>query len=921
MPSCRHIFCRTLLFLLLAAAFPVHFPTPALAHAQVQKRENILVLHSYSQDFIWTRSQQEGIDAVFGSLAAAYDVQIEYLDAVHYPELLQDPRLLDILRAKYPNRHFKVVLTSDNAAFNFARAHRAELFPGVPIVFMGVNGYTDRLLQGEKGITGVAEDTDLAGTLKVLQQLLPRTKRIVFPGMTDDITYHAIRATITKELTVLPPEIRTEFPEYPDVDAALDALRKLPPDAAIVIMTNMRTRNGQGISSQRVVELVSAAAPVPVFTNWDFTVGHGATGGSVISGVEQGRQAAEIALRVLRGERPESIPVRRGAGKALLFDYRQLVRFDIPSSRLPPGSVVLFAPERILRVSRETAWAVGISFVLLLGVTVSLVLSVRRRRRAEEQVRVINRELESTNSALGIEIEGHRQAERKLSRLNRELRAISNCNQVLIKAEDEQTLLNEVCRIVCDEAGYRMAWAGYPVHDEAKTLQPAAWAGAEDGYLVNAQLTWADTERGQGPGGTSIRTGKSCCIQDFATDPHAVPWRESALQRGYRSCIALPLKSVENSVFGVLVIYSTEPDAFTSDEIRLMEELAGDLAFGIRSLRTRNARKEAEDALHIQTVELEQEMAQRQRAQEELQQLNNELELRVRQRTSELSDKNNELQKAYDELKITQTRLLQQDKMASIGQLAAGVAHEINNPMGFISSNLSSLGRYTEKLAAYLEDGEQAIAAAAPELGETLAQQRKALKIDRILQDLPELINESRDGAERVRRIVQDLKNFSRVDAKQVHADLNEGLESTLAIVWNELKYKATVTKDYGTLPPVCCNPGQINQVFMNLLINAAQAIESLGEIRIRTWSEDNSVHVSISDTGCGIPEEVRRHIFDPFFTTKEVGKGTGLGLAIAYDIVVNKHGGKIDLQSEAGKGTTFTITLPITPREQEMPT
>lgn len=589
------IFSRCLTLLLLLAAFlPVYSLTPTPAHARVQQRENILVLHSYSQDFVWTRSQQEGIDAVFGPLAAAYDVQIEYLDAVHYPELLQDPRLLNVLRAKYLNRQFKIVLTSDNAAFSFARTHRAELFPGVPIIFMGVNGYTDALLQGEKAITGVAEDTDLAGTLKVLLQLLPRTKRIVFPGMTDDITYHAIRTTITRELTALPPEIKTEFPEYPDVDAALDALRKLPPDAAIVIMTNMRTRNGQGISSQRVVELVSAAAPVPVFTNWDFTVGHGALGGSVISGVEQGRQAAEIAVRVLRGELPESIPVRRGAGQTLLFDYRQLTRFDIPASRLPPGSMVLFAPERILHISRETAWAVGISFVLLLGVTVSLVLSVRRRRRAEEQVRVINQELKAVNSTLGTEIEGHRQAERKLSRLNRELRAISNCNQVLMKAVDEAGLLAEICRIVCDEAGYRMAWVGYPEHGANRTVRPVAWAGVEGDALAAADVSWADTERGSGAIGTAVRCARTDCVQDIATDPRMAPWRESTLQRGYRSCIALPLKDDKAAVFGVFCIYAAEPNAFTLDETRLLEELASDLAFGINALRNRTARKEAE---------------------------------------------------------------------------------------------------------------------------------------------------------------------------------------------------------------------------------------------------------------------------------------------------------------------------------------
>ena len=176
-----------------------------------------------------------------------------------------------------------------------------------------------------------------------------------------------------------------------------------------------------------------------------------------------------------------------------------------------------------------------------------------------------------------------------LHRLNRELRAISNCNQILMRAEDEQGLLNDICRIVCDEAGYRMAWVGYAENDDARSVRSVAWAGVEGGYLTAADITWADTEHGRGPTGTAIRSGKCVCIQNFTTDSEAAPWRENALQRGYRSSIALPLKDESAKTFGALTIYSTESNAFTPEEIRLMEELAGDLAFGITVLRGRAA--------------------------------------------------------------------------------------------------------------------------------------------------------------------------------------------------------------------------------------------------------------------------------------------------------------------------------------------
>jgi PAS domain S-box-containing protein len=182
-------------------------------------------------------------------------------------------------------------------------------------------------------------------------------------------------------------------------------------------------------------------------------------------------------------------------------------------------------------------------------------------------------------------------------RLNRELRAISKCNLVLMRAADEQTLLAEVCRIICEEAGYLMAWVGYVENDTDKLVRPVAWAGEEKGYLEKAVITWSETERGCGPTGVAIRTGETVCIQDFASEAHALPWRDQALQRGYRSSIALPLKDETSRIFGVINIYSTEVKAFTPAEVRLLEELAGDLAYGISSLRARLERKRMDEAL------------------------------------------------------------------------------------------------------------------------------------------------------------------------------------------------------------------------------------------------------------------------------------------------------------------------------------
>ncbi len=279
----------------------------------------------------------------------------------------------------------------------------------------------------------------------------------------------------------------------------------------------------------------------------------------------------------------------------------------------------------------------------------------------------------------------------------------------------------------------------------------------------------------------------------------------------------------------------------------------------------------------------------------------------------ELEDTIKKHQQTEESLKLMQAQVIQQEKLASIGQLAAGVAHEINNPIGFISSNLTSLEKYGERLDTYLAALQKSLLSCAHHAGlEELNQLRQTLKIDYIISDIKELVKESLDGASRVQRIVQNLKSFSRIDQKEVtRTNLNEALETTITIAWNELKYIATLERDFGDIPDILCNPQQINQVFLNLLVNAAQAMDKPGIITVRTWADHDMVHVAISDSGAGIPVEVMQHIFEPFYTTKPSGKGTGLGLSISADIV-HKHHGEITVESEPGKGTTFTVCLPI---------
>ena len=290
---------------------------------------------------------------------------------------------------------------------------------------------------------------------------------------------------------------------------------------------------------------------------------------------------------------------------------------------------------------------------------------------------------------------------------------------------------------------------------------------------------------------------------------------------------------------------------------------------------------------------------------------------------SEMAQRFDELKTLNERLEDAQTQLLQAEKMSAVGQLATGIAHEINNPVGFVNSNLGTLKQYVSDLVQLI-DAYRHVAEACPRDHPALLRANQLCElvdIDFVRDDALSLLEESRDGLERVKRIVADLKDFSRVgELNWQTTDVHMGLDSTLNVVSSELKYKATVVKEYGTLPEIRCMPFQLNQVFMNLLVNAAHAIKEHGTITLRTGCDTEMVWIEVEDSGEGIAADDLKRIFEPFFTTKPVGKGTGLGLSVSYGIV-QKHRGRIEVRSEPGKGSTFRVILPISQHIDGVPT
>jgi PAS domain S-box-containing protein len=549
----------------------------------------------------------------------------------------------------------------------------------------------------------------------------------------------------------------------------------------------------------------------------------------------------------------------------------------------------------------------------------------------------------------------------------------SECNQALVRETDESDLLHETCRIIVEVGGYRLAWVGFAEQNEQKTVRPVAQAGYEEGYLDTVNITWADTERGRGPTGKAIRTGKFSICKNTLTDPDYTPWRDEALKRGYGSSIALPLIA-DSQTFGALNIYAVQPDAFDAEEVKLLTELANDLSYGIMAIRAHVEQRRAEETLRASEAKyrtLVENIPQKiflKDTHSRYLSVNQNYARDLGYSPEEVVGRDDfdfhpkALAEKYraDDRRIINEGITDEfdeeytvdGELRYVHTIKTPVKDENGNLIGVLGvfrditerkrmeEDLKESNRRLEETLAELKATQQQIIQqerlrALGEMASGIAHDfnnalTPILGYSEVLLDVPELLNDKEKmkhylkqmntAAKDAQNTVSRLREFYRrreEDEIFMPVNLNQQVKQAIELTQPKWKGQAqsngitiSIETDLQKVPIISGNESDLRGVLTNLIINSVDAMKENGTITLRTRHKGKHVVLEVSDTGIGMTEKVKQRCFEPFFTTK-IEHGTGLGLSIVYGII-QRHEGTIEVDSELGKGTTFIISLPI---------
>jgi two-component system cell cycle sensor histidine kinase/response regulator CckA len=856
-------------FLILLTLFPV------LAGPQI-KRKQVLIIHSYHSGLSWTDSLMNGIREVFDRSGQDIQMSAEYLDARRAVTPERKRMIQAFIVSKSRGTTPDLVIVSDNAAFNFILEYRERLFPGVPVVFCGVNDFRPAMITNHRGFTGVAEEASVVETVELALRLHPGTKNIIVIGRKSVAADKYNRDAFVASLPDLPSGIWVVFWDDFSNTELKTKLQKLSRDSVVFLNGLITDDSGQQLMYGESTKWVSNYSPVPLYSLWEVYLGYGIVGGRLISAFRQGELAAELALRILDGESADTIPVV-GAKSAnnYLFDYRQLARFGISLSELPQGSIVINRPDSFYDRHKYIVWAAVFVVAVLSGFVIFLSISTIRRRRAEESLRQANLVVENSPAILfrwkvseGWPVEYVSNNVTRFGYSVEELLSGSVLYTQIVHAGDLERVKSEVWEhSASGEDQFKQEYRILTKSGDVRWVEDHTVIEREPGSQVtHYQGVVIDiTERKNAQEALHVKTDELDRIFNLSPDLLCIAdlnGRFVRLNPVWEQTLGYPLNELEGRMF---------MDFVHPDDIATTRRAIDDLTEGEDVIDFVNRYRHRDGT--YRWIEWRSTPYQR-----------TLIYAAARDVTERIS---NEIAEAR-----LKEQLFHAQKMETVGLLAGGVAHDFNNL-------LTPILGYSELLMLAFPEGD-----------------KNRQKLEQINQ-----------AASLARDLTKRLLAFSRKQMLELDVvnvgDIIHGFEQVVhRTIRENIQIEIFIAPSLGM---VRADKGQIEQVLLNLAVNAQDAMPEGGVLIIEAKNTDldesyTSSHLevtpgpyvmlSVSDTGMGIDEETQEHIFEPFYTTKELGRGTGLGLATVYGIV-KQHGGSISVYSVKNKGSTFKIFLP----------
>jgi PAS domain S-box-containing protein len=870
----------------------------------------ILFINSYNPGYKWSSDIEKGLLATFDSSNKNIELSFEYLDSKRFDYQVFDEKIAEIISIKYEEYPFDLVVVSDNAAFSFAMKNREQLFPGLPIVFCGYNNFHPDVLNGKTNITGVNEDMDITELVNTALHLQPKLKKLVFLLSTSETSN---KFTCQKFENITYPFFKDKYEivllkDLPinQIDSVLSTFSL---ESALFLLGRPKYAKSKTISPVDNAIMVSAISPIPVYALWDFQLNTGVLGGRVLTGFDQGKAAGNMAIEILNGKSADLIPVMMESPTSTIFDYNTMKRFDIKMKSLPDGCTIINKPKLFSETHKKLFWNTVALLTILVVFIFGLLINLFKQKQTEKKLKRIQKKLEKANNLSRIE------SNRAQSYLD-----IADVMFVAIDANGIVTLANkktlEVLGYEKDEI-IGKEWVNKALPEDSRGEVTFLFQNLMSGksnlqrYYENRVVSKDGEERMIAwHNQLIIKGGQISGILSAGEDITIRKQNEYHLQLSeerfnrvfkYSPSIMILVDLKDRSLLAVNDAY-TRIIGYSESEVLNIPNKLGFASKSQEQLEYIINKLNKNDRI------TDYEFNVRSKSGKELTTLGSAEAFNVReQRLAVFTIIDITAQKlAIEKEELHKEELQQADKMASLGVLVSGVAHEVNNPNNFIMLNTPLIKEAWEQAIPILDDYDK-------EHGDF---ELGGISYETMRDTIPSLFDAIEDGTHRIKKIVEDLKNFARKESGnfQTPFNVNDVINDAVALLKSLIK-KSTYSFSMN-LPDkpiyVVGNKQKLEQVFINLIQNSCESLTSNEEsIVIEVKKQDGNCIISVIDEGKGIPKSDIQSITDPFFTSRRDSGGTGLGLSVSAGIIKD-HKGKLEFESLVGAGTTARVILPL---------